>query len=131
MKYLQSESFLGDNECAEDAASSTKLVEIQLEQLQEKIAATTAVHSPEQRLTLITEYGYTLLQLNRFEEAWQSARSSLDEAIACELWLQAVETCDIMFQAEQDESIKHWPMVSGSASLSPSTLSLASPCCSI
>ncbi|MES9898175.1 MAG: hypothetical protein ABW148_04025 [Sedimenticola sp.] len=106
MKYLQSESFLGDNECSDDAISSTKLVEIHLDELKEKIDALDSNASSSQRLTLTSEYGYTLLQLNRFEEAWQLARKNLNEAIAADHWLQAVESCDIMFQTEQDESIK-------------------------
>ncbi|MES9855216.1 MAG: hypothetical protein ABW166_01245 [Sedimenticola sp.] len=108
MKYLQSESFLGgnDNECSDDAISSTKLVEIQLDDLKEKIDALDSTTPLGKRLTLATEYGYTLLQLNRFEEAWQLGRSTLNDAVAGDQWLQAVESCDIMFQTEQSESIK-------------------------
>ncbi len=50
--------------------------------------------------------GYLLLELQRFDDAWRRGREAFDLAIAGELWLQAAEACDILFQAEQPDSIK-------------------------
>lgn len=106
MKYLQSDSFIGGNECSDDAISSSKLVEIHLDELDDKISALGPDAPAVESLPLATERGYALLELNRFDQAWPFARNILDQAIANACWLQAVEACDIMFQTELDESIK-------------------------
>ncbi|MGD8587277.1 MAG: hypothetical protein PVG22_00460 [Chromatiales bacterium] len=106
MKYLESEAFLGDNECSEDAVKSSKLLQLKLEEKREALAALPADAATEQRLGLNLESGYILLDLDRKDEAWQLVRPLLDEALEHELWLSAVEACDIMYQAEKPDSIK-------------------------
>lgn len=106
MKYLQSEAVLGDNECSEDAVQSNAILELKIHELQDQIDALAADATADQRFQLTLDRAYALLELNRFEEAWSEAQAILDNAIENELWLRAVECCDIMFQADQDESIK-------------------------
>lgn len=106
MKYLDSEAFLGDNECSEDAVKSSKLLQLRLEEKQEALAALPTDAPIAQRLGLNLESGYILLDLDRRDEAWQLARPLLDQALEHELWLSAVEACDILYQAEQPDSIK-------------------------
>jgi hypothetical protein len=106
VKYLEAETFLGDNECSEDAVKSSKLLEIRLDEKRDEITALAADASLEQRLGLILESGYILLDLDRGDEAWELARSSLEQALENELWLSAVEACDILYQAERPDSIK-------------------------
>jgi hypothetical protein len=106
VKYLESESFLGESECSEDAVKSSKLLEISLDEKREALAALDAQAPAQQRLGLVLESGYILLDLDRADEAWELCRPVLDEALANELWLSAVEACDILYQAEQPDSIK-------------------------
>ena len=106
MKYLESEAFLGDNECSEDAVKSSKLLQIKLDEKQEALAALPADAPAAQRLGLNLESGYILLDLDRKDEAWQLARPLLDEALEHQQWLSAVEACDILYQAEKPDSIK-------------------------
>jgi hypothetical protein len=106
VKYLDSEAFLGDNECSEDAVKSSKLLQLRLEEKQEALAALPTDAPIAQRLGLNLESGYILLDLDRRDEAWQLARPLLDQALEHELWLSAVEACDILYQAEQPDSIK-------------------------
>ena len=106
MKYLESETFLGESECSEDAVKSSKLLEISLDEKREALAALAADAPLQQRLGLILESGYILLDLDRTDEAWQTCRPVLDEALENELWLNAVEACDILYQAEKPDSIK-------------------------
>ncbi|MBA1330718.1 hypothetical protein QQ73_05940, partial [Candidatus Endoriftia persephone str. Guaymas] len=101
MKYLESETFLGDNECSEDAIPSSKLLQIRLDEKDEQLAALPADASLESRLTLILERGYLQLDLDQNEAAWKAVQEMLPQAIDNELWLQAVEACDILYQAEQ------------------------------
>jgi hypothetical protein len=106
VKYLESEAFLGDNECSEDAVKSSKLLQLKLEEKREALAALPADAPIEQRLGLNLESGYILLDLDRRDEAWHLARPLLDQALDNEIWLSAVEACDILYQAEQPDSIK-------------------------
>lgn len=43
--------------------------------------------------------------LGRNEEAWQQARAAFDVFVDNELWQEAVEACDILYQTDQPESI--------------------------
>ncbi|MEJ2591944.1 MAG: hypothetical protein P8178_11170 [Candidatus Thiodiazotropha sp.] len=106
MKYLESEAFIGDNECADDAIKSSKLLEIKLDEKREALAGLPADASLDKRLELTLESGYILLDLDRRTEAWELAKNTLDQALAASLWLRAVEACDILYQAEQTDSIK-------------------------
>ena len=106
MKYLESEAFLGESECSEDAVKSSKLLEINLDEKQEALAALEESAPLEKRLGLMLESGYILLDLDRSDEAWDLCRPILDEALANELWLSAVEACDILYQSDKPDSIK-------------------------
>ncbi|MCU7919781.1 MAG: hypothetical protein KZQ95_15695 [Candidatus Thiodiazotropha sp. (ex Epidulcina cf. delphinae)] len=106
MKYLESETFIGDSESSEDAVKSGKLLEIRLQEQREALAALGQDAPTDRRLELKLACGYILLDLKRQQEAWESARGVLDEALAEALWLRAVEACDILYQAEQEASIK-------------------------
>jgi hypothetical protein len=106
VKYLQSETFIGDNESAEDAVKSSKLLEVRLTEKREEIANLDADGTTEQHLALEIESGYLLLDLDRREEAWQLAKQVFEKALSEDLWLRAVEACDILYQAEQDDAIK-------------------------
>lgn len=106
MKYLESETFLGDNDCSEDAIKSSKLLQIKLDEKQELLAGLPADAPLQQRLGLLLECGYILLDLDRKDEAWEQSRQVLDQALDNDLWLSAVEACDILYQADQADSTK-------------------------
>lgn len=106
MKYLESETFLGESECSEDAVKSSKLLELSLGEKRQALAALSIDAPVQQRLSLILESGYILLDLDRTDEAWDQTRTVLDEALQNELWLSAVEACDILYQAEKPDSVK-------------------------
>lgn len=106
MKYLQTEAYLGDNESAQDAAQPEPPAVLRVDQIQARLDGLDSAAPPDQRLQLILDRGYLLLELNRFEEAWTAARDALDQALGNDLWLRAVEACDIMFQSDQPDSIR-------------------------
>jgi len=106
VKYLQAETTLGNNECADDAIPPAQLAELHAQQLQEQLDALSADAPLDERLRLTLDRGYALLEGNLFEQAWEIARKALDESLPAELWLRAVEACDIMFQADQTDSVK-------------------------
>jgi hypothetical protein len=106
VKYLESETFIGDNECSEDAIKSSKLLALRLDEKHEELAELAQDAPLDRRLELQLEAAYILLDLDRRLEAWNSARGILDQAIDQALWLRAVEACDILYQADQPDSIK-------------------------
>ncbi len=106
MKYLQSEAYLGNNECSGDAIEPAKLAVLRIEELEKQIDSLPQDAPANDRLQLALDRCYTLLELNRFEEAWTIARDALDQALEDELWLRGVEACDIMFQSDQADSVK-------------------------
>ncbi len=106
MKYLEAETFLGDNECSEDAVKSSKLLELKLQENREQWDNLPADAPPSERLQLEMAKGYILLDLDRREEAWQGAQENLARALELELWQAAVEACDIIYQADQKDAVK-------------------------
>lgn len=106
MKYLQTEAYIGNNECSGDAIEPAKLAVLRVDELAEQIDALPDEAPLNDRLQLILDRCYVLLELNRFEEAWPIAREALDRALEGELWLRAVEACDVMFQSDQPDSVK-------------------------
>ncbi|MCG7921244.1 MAG: hypothetical protein N0C81_02455 [Candidatus Thiodiazotropha lotti] len=106
MKYLESETFLGDSESAEDAVKSSKLLEVKLQELRQQLEALDTDSASEQRLSMEIESCYILLDLDRNDEAWQIAKSVFDRALDSESWLAAVEACDVLYQAEKEDGAK-------------------------
>ncbi|MET0069862.1 MAG: hypothetical protein ABW096_07450 [Candidatus Thiodiazotropha sp.] len=106
MKYLESEAFIGDNDSAEDAVKSSKLLQAKLQEKREALASLAADAPGKRRLELELESAYLLLDLDRQQEAWEIGKTVLDRALDQALWLRAVEACDILYQSEQADAIK-------------------------
>jgi hypothetical protein len=106
VKYLEAETFLGDNECSEDAVKSSKLLELKLQENRERWDNLPADAPQSERLQLEMANGYILLDLDRPDEAWQNAKQGLTTALEHELWNIAVEACDIIYQAEREDAVK-------------------------
>lgn len=108
MKYLQLENAAvqGEAECASDAIRPKQAEEARLAQLEGELAALPVDAPLARRLTLRNDIGYILLDLERREEAWQLGHDGLGQALAARLWEQAVQACDIIYQAEKDDAIK-------------------------
>jgi len=63
-------------------------------------------HAPEfERFRLKLEIASDLLALEQKEQAWHQARACLPFFLDDQHWQQAVETCDVLYQAEQEESV--------------------------
>ena len=103
---MQTETYLGGNECATDAETSAKVLELQLKELEQQIEALGTDAPLDERLRLTLDMCYSMLQANMRQEAWDLARETLDRAVGAELWLRAVEACDVMFQTEANRGGK-------------------------
>lgn len=58
-----------------------------------------------ERARLKLEIASDLLALEQKEQAWHQARSCLNVFLDAQHWQQAVETCDVLYQCEQEESV--------------------------
>lgn len=62
--------------------------------------------APEfERCRLKLEIASDLLALEQKEQAWHQARGCLSFFLAEQHWQQAVETCDVLYQCEQEDSV--------------------------
>jgi hypothetical protein len=60
---------------------------------------------PVDRARVQLDIAETLLALLRKEEAWSTGREIFDVFIEQAAWQDAIETCDVLFQCEQAESL--------------------------
>ncbi len=102
--YLTQETPRGEAESLEDALRPTELLEGRLATLHQQLA-TLPPDEIESRYKNRLEAGYLLLELDRKPEAWTLAHEILPLALTAQLWLQAVEACDIIYQAEQADAV--------------------------
>lgn len=106
MKHLKNEFNIGDRGGSADGRPSIQHLESRLLDLQSALEQLPQDATTPDRLKLTLDSCYLLLDLERGDEAWNLARDSLDKALAEQLWTQAVEACDVMYQAERDDSIR-------------------------
>jgi len=76
-----------------------------LKQHQQHLAELPGDADPLQRANIELDIAETLLALERNPEAFIAARRGLNIFIDHSAWQQATEACDIMFQADQNDSI--------------------------
>lgn len=105
MKYLKEDAALLDMDSAEDTQESLVLREERLAQIDRKLIELPVGYSPAQRAELLLAGGRALIDLERFQEAWDRAREAFDIYTAAEDWEGAVQACEILFLADQIESL--------------------------
>lgn len=95
---------LSDN-IIEPDENTVKQLQLQLEAQQNKLAALPADADPLRRDRIQLDIASTLIALDRKKEAWDMARRTFDTFITGAHWQEAVEACDVMYAADQEESI--------------------------
>lgn len=108
MKYLQleNESVQGEAECSSDAIRPKHAEEMRLAEVEAQLASLPENEANRaQRLSLCNEMGYLLHDLERGDEAWQLGHDVFHRALEAQLWEQAVQACDIIYQGEKDDAI--------------------------
>lgn len=102
MKYLNIDDHHSEADCSNDAIKSSELLVSRLAELEEELKSLEGLD----RLKPLLDSGYILLDLvDRKADAWKVAKEAFDIALENEKWLQAVEACDIIYQAEQDDAV--------------------------
>jgi hypothetical protein len=102
VKYLNVDDHHNEAECSNDVIKSSDLLVSRLTELEEELASLQG----EERLKPLLDSGYILLDLvDRKADAWKLGKEAFDIAVEHEHWLQAVEACDIIYQADQEDAV--------------------------
>jgi hypothetical protein len=104
MKFLGENQFL-DAESAEDTATATELLTQQLNDAYQRLEALPATSGDLERAELQLKIGAILVDLERGEEAFNTSKQAFDAFVQHQSWEGAVQACDVMFQADQDDSL--------------------------
>ncbi len=104
MKFLGENQFL-DAESAEDTETATELLNQQLDDAYKRLNALPAESGDIERAELQLKIGAILVDLERGKEAFDIAKQAFDTFAQHQSWEGAVQACDVMFQAEQDDSL--------------------------
>lgn len=105
MKYLNRDQSIIDADDASDAEVPTAQFEAKVQALQEQIISLPPGHHPLDKARLQLDMGPLLLGLEKNEDAWDVAREAFDVYVENESWEGAVIACEIMFNADQPDSL--------------------------
>ncbi len=105
MKYLKEHLGVMDADSGEDTLGSVLLIEQRLEDVLARLAALPEGSDPLARADMLLDAGRMLVDLGKNEEAWSKGRAAFESYVAGESWEGAVQACDVMFQADQPESL--------------------------
>jgi len=104
MKYLNLDPSLQGAEDAEDIPIASELLEKKLAEIDSQLTQLPETDSIK-RAELLLDYGSTCLELQKNFEAWQVAQQAFNLFTPAENWEGAVQACNIMFGAEQPDSL--------------------------
>ncbi len=105
MKYLKDENFYVDADGAEDISEPTVMLENRAGDLRQQLLSTPGDRDPRGRADLLLEQSRVLLRLEKAAEAWAAAREAFDLFLSVDGWDGAVQACDVLFAADQPESL--------------------------
>jgi hypothetical protein len=83
----------------------TEQMQQELADLQKRLAALPQGSDDHTRLRLQLDIASLFVALNQKDNAWLLARPLFDKFIKLSAWQDAVEACDVMYAADQDDSI--------------------------
>ncbi|MFW2438812.1 MAG: hypothetical protein ACN4GR_05515 [Arenicellales bacterium] len=95
---------LSDN-ILEPDEKSAKQMQQELSSLQNRLADLPEDSNELTRKRLQLDIATLLVAMERKEEAWELARPLFDAFVAMAAWQDAVETCDVLYATDQDDSI--------------------------
>ena len=105
MKYLQTDPSIMDADGAEDHQGATRLLELQADELRRQLIELPAGHAAGMRADVLLQLGRVLIRLEKMPDAWDAAREAFDIYAADKKWEEAVQACDVMFAADQSQSL--------------------------
>lgn len=105
MKYIKDDIGKQDADSAEDAVDSTVLIEQKLDEIRQTMIELPPGYDVSTKAGLQLDAAAALVALGQGDEAWQEARDAFDSFIKLDDWEQATLACDLMYQADQPDSL--------------------------
>jgi hypothetical protein len=105
LKYIREDPSVGNADDSSDAKESTAKLEALVANLREELEALSRGATPLRRADLLLQLGRALVRLEKGAEAWAAARGAFDLYFAEQAWEGAAQCCDVLFLAEQPESL--------------------------
>jgi hypothetical protein len=105
LKFLKEDPSVGNADSSEDAKVSTQLLERLVGDVRQQLTELSPRAEPLRRADLLLQLGHALVRLEKKPEAWGAARTAFDLYLAEDAWEGAVQTCQILFLAEQALSL--------------------------
>jgi hypothetical protein len=105
LKYIREDPSVGNADDSSDAKESTAKLEALVAHLGEELAALSSGAAPLRRADLLLQLGRALVRLEKGTEAWAAAREAFDLYAAEQAWEGAAQCCDVLFLADQPQSL--------------------------
>ena len=105
MKHSRPENMVIGDKSGIDLSESRPSLQAQLKELEQHLEALPADCKPVDRARVQLDIAETLLALQKKKESWDIGREIFDVFVTEESWADAIETCDVLFQCEQPESL--------------------------
>jgi hypothetical protein len=105
MKQPGPENMVVGDKSGIDLSESRPSLQAELKEHEQHLEALPGDCKPVDRARVQLDIAETLLALQKKKESWNIGREIFDIFVAEESWQDAIETCDILFQCEQPESL--------------------------
>jgi hypothetical protein len=105
LKYIKEDPGVGNADDSTDARESTGMLERLVADLRGQLEALSPGAEALRRADLELQLGRALVRLEKGPEAWEAARKAFDLYLDEQAWEGAAQACDILFLAEQPQSL--------------------------
>lgn len=105
MKYLDDNMGMRDADSGDEAGVSIPQLENDLAAARRELVELPAGYEPARRAAVLNRIAEILVDLNRGEEAFETAREAFDIFVAEQKWEEAAAACNAMFLADQPYSL--------------------------
>lgn len=105
LKYIKDDPAIGNADSSDDAKQSTVMLQRLVADLRGQLAGLSPNAEPLRRADLLLQLGRALVRLEDGTGAWTMARAALDLYLAEKAWEGAAQACDILFLADQPQSL--------------------------
>jgi hypothetical protein len=105
LKYIREDPSVGNADDSSDAKESSAKLESLVAHLRDELEALSPGAAPLRRADLLLQLGRALVRLERGADAWAAAREAFDLYLAEQAWEGAAQCCDVLFLADQPESL--------------------------
>jgi hypothetical protein len=105
LKYLKEDPGVGNADDSTDAAEETGKLKRLVAGVREELDALSPGAEPLRRADLLLQLGRALVRLEQGADAWAAAREAFDLYMAEQAREGAAQACDILFLADQPQSL--------------------------